>query len=1114
MNKLRLTALALAGLFVLSACSSGQEYDLYMDYYDEEYEYAEPGEAAPQAAFEAQDSAQLRRYDPYDQIPEAMRRWLEENDAEEAAEEPVDVAVVSDGAFTFTDVSDFEGSYAWVRNGASIGRVDSLGNFVLEMGYSDYAAIGDGYFTVARSGAWGAVDDRHNVIIPLEYESLTYLGEGLFAAERSGKYGCVNFQNGAVIPFEYDSITGVGNGIITASRDGKTGFINVDNAEVIPFQYDGAGAFTGSLAWVRAGNKYGAVNTSGEIVISIKYDEIVYLSADMAVARLDEQYMVFDRDGYWATDTSYDSAQVISPELAIVSLDGLYGAVNAAGAITDVIYEDIYDINNGLMCVVQNGLAGIIRSTDGAVVIAPEFEDISYNGDLIYATLGGKVGALDASGREIIPFRYDLVREFKEGEQVTWFMRSWAEGLWGIIDRSGNIVMEPKYYEARDFSEGLAFVRFGEKWGYVNEQGVGAVADLYDPVTGKGDMRRGLALVSRDGLFGYIDSHGNTVVPIEYEDARDFGAAASAWAKKDGLWEIIRLDVPEEVLIYEGASFVSEPVYQLDTVNPFVNGVAWVSRGAKYGVAKSDGSLLIPVQYDEIIYNWEAEEAITWPFKVRLDGKYGYIGADGAELAPCAYDDINYVGHGFIIQERDRYGYMDIEGNQTIPAEYDEILVISDNILAARSGGRLACVTVGGEFITEFQYDVVREMTDGLIEVRRNERCGFINELGETVIPLLYDSVSYNGGDYIIVMEGTLAGVIDKQGASVIPTDYNGAGFFGENSVILIGEGVCYVAESFLADNIVEIDCENIIAINDKLAVAIKGHRRGVVNTFGDLLVPVGLHDVNNLTEELILLDFNGKYGLMDAAGILLLRPVYDFITPITDDMLAFASGSTFGLMDMTGSVILTQELSPSWTYSGELSCWLRYEYTLEAAGDMGETVVDAVGYIRDKAAGVTGGIYEASKGGFSGFLDIEGQPVLPVAYDGAWSFNDGLNAWISRGYEWMMTGSRGESILNPDVFLRDHIYGTGEMLHTVTKDGLFGCVNAAGDIIVPIEYEYIEFFDNGAAMVIKDGLYGFIGPDGTPLTPAVYDYALGFSEGVAWVRKDGLWGSVKINEE
>lgn len=97
--------------------------------------------------------------------------------------------------------------------------------------------------------------------------------------------------------------------------------------------------------------------------------------------------------------------------------------------------------------------------------------------------------------------------------------------------------------------------------------------------------------------------------------------------------------------------------------------------------------------------------------------------------------------------------------------------------------------------------------------------------------------------------------------------------------------------------------------------------------------------------------------------------------------------------------------------------------------------------------------------------------------------------------------------------------------LAVVCQDGLWGAVDAAGDLAVPLEYDSLESLPvtlpspDAASSLYSEGLapthdfdtnlYGYTDQDGHVIVEPRYDYAAPFHNGFARVMRDGLWGFV-----
>ncbi len=246
----------------------------------------------------------------------------------------------------------------------------------------------------------------------------------------------------------------------------------------------------------------------------------------------------------------------------------------------------------------------------------------------------------------------------------------------------------------------------------------------YDRITQFDD---GLARVSKNARYGYVDTEGQLVVPLIYDDAARFHNGYAAVGKGEAenrKWALIarsgreitpfawdRLGhVNDGIAVAWTREGTARSYVLVDTLghvmpleyavcNDFSNGYAAVGVGeltvekviqpgmsrvpdkltftGKYGYITPDGKLAIPVQFDEA--GKFGDDGFA---PVGMRGKYyvkwGFADRDGKIVIPCNYYSVNSF-------ERERavvakvvaggklaYGYIDPSGREVIPCAYDE----------------------------------------------------------------------------------------------------------------------------------------------------------------------------------------------------------------------------------------------------------------------------------------------------------------------------------------------------------------------------------------------------------------------------------------------------------
>jgi hypothetical protein len=159
------------------------------------------------------------------------------------------------------------------------------------------------------------------------------------------------------------------------------------------------------------------------------------------------------------------------------------------------------------------------------------------------------------------------------------------------------------------------------KFGYIDTTGKLVVPLQYDQAW---DFINGYASVVKDGKTGYIDATGQEIIPPQFESAWPFSEEGLAPVYLEGKWGFI--DATGEFVIEPQFMDISFPGHD----NPgltFASGLAPVAvegpQGPQYGYIDKTGQFAIEPQY-------------TWaePFKnglARVDqgSSYGYINPQG-----------------------------------------------------------------------------------------------------------------------------------------------------------------------------------------------------------------------------------------------------------------------------------------------------------------------------------------------------------------------------------------------------------------------------------------------------------------------------------------------------
>ena len=321
----------------------------------------------------------------------------------------------------------------------------------------------------------------------------------------------------------------------------------------------------------------------------------------------------------------------------------------------------------------------------------------------------------------------------------------------------------------------------------------------------------------------------------------------------------------------------------------------------------------------------------------------------------------------------------------------------------------------------------------------------------------------------------------------------------------------------------------------------------GKINTLGEVVIPIIYSDVGRFSEGLAWVrQHDDLYGFVDTSGEVVIEPQFVQVTNFSGGVASVArrygtNQRSWGVIDTQGNEIVpfvrNATIGPfhngraliEWRYtgnrrtvgmidtSGELivesdipipNVWwstFSYDHLLVVRGrEWG--FIDLYGYevaMYSFALEFSEGLAMVSQGGYNGFIDTAGNVVVPIIYERARCFSDGM----------AIVGIQFSSETNNtfDPWRRDDYY-------IIQK---WGVIDSSGREIVPFIYDEIADFSEGlAGMAIwcaESGRHkwGFIDNTGYEVVPPTFCWVGSFSEGfavvnsgaehISWAWRDGL---------
>jgi len=143
------------------------------------------------------------------------------------------------------------------------------------------------------------------------------------------------------------------------------------------------------------------------------------------------------------------------------------------------------------------------------------------------------------------------------------------------------------------------------------------------------------------------------------------------------------------------------------------------------------------------------------------------------------------------------------------------------------------------------------------------------------------------------------------------------------------------------------------------------------------------------------------------------------------------------------------------------------------------------------------------------GFVDANGNVVIPLNYRGAGDFSEGYARIIGDDGKYGTIDKQGEVVITPKY---DYMGSFENSVAIIDLDDKHGLVDYYGnEVIAPIYDDRIDFGDADVLKIRKNNKWGIIDKAGNEIIPLIYDYFANFNEGIALVRKDNKYGFINV---
>ncbi|MBQ7256635.1 MAG: WG repeat-containing protein [Abditibacteriota bacterium] len=348
------------------------------------------------------------------------------------------------------------------------GLGDTEGTTIIPCEYNRVISNRGDLFLVSKNNLFGYVDRYNRVAIPLSFQRASEFKDGMACVTKKGKTFVIN-ERGETVAKGCERYLIYSSNLILGIKKGKIGGFNREGKQIIAFEY--------------------SQNPSGEVK-SLKYDTMTKENGCFILYK-NGSWFLFNKEGVGVNNIKATDISEWEKEYT-VAFTGVY-VVDAFGRmefkskkeakkyVDDLKVKSITDLENKYDIIKQEGTSIL----------------------------------LDRNWKEIIPQKYELIKDFKDNVYVA--KKKFSDEFYGMVDIGGECVVSFDYEELTNFYDNVAIGKSEGKYGLINRENERITPFDYDYID---NFILGFAKAKKNNKWGIIDNIGKEVIPCLYEDIK------------------------------------------------------------------------------------------------------------------------------------------------------------------------------------------------------------------------------------------------------------------------------------------------------------------------------------------------------------------------------------------------------------------------------------------------------------------------------------------------------------------------------------------------------------------------------------------------------------------
>ncbi len=293
---------------------------------------------------------------------------------------------------------------------------------------------------------------------------------------------------------------------------------------------------------------------------------------------------------------------------------------------------------------------------------------------------------------------------------------------------------------------------------------------------------------------------------------------------------------------------------------------------------------------------------------------------------------------------------------------------------------------------------------------------------------------------------------------------------------------------------------------DDSFEIVWQGRYCGFINYLGEMITTFKYENANFFKDGLAKVMRKGKYGFIDKIGNEVIPLKYDWACDFSEGLAMVSLNHKKGFIDKTGTEIIPLLYYTAKLFRDEITIVKLYKGDNDSIINKKDYEVIPTSYDFFLFTGFPEGLAVViSSDEKFGFIDKTGREVIPLIYNWANKFSEGL-ACVLINEKFGYIDKTGREII---PFIFEDANSFSDELACVSINKKWGYIDKTGQEVIPFIYSAASHFNEGYARAELNGKWGYIDKTGREVIPFIYSAASYFNEGYAIAELNGKWGCI-----